>query len=284
MIVNTSIIKPVVVVTGATRGMGLDLCKSLIKLKPDWNIVITGRDIRKGEEIVKNLNDNGHKNFIFHGLDVSDIDSIHKFTEIIKNTYSRYDILINNAAIYENIWNNEYVEKTMNINVRGPILLTNSILPLMKQQNYGKIINITSGYGKLNNVSNTLQTKLLQIIEMSRHTELTELWQEFEQLYKSHMNDTVMKYGSYSAYKLSKNLLNTFTTILAHILQNSGYNNIYVNAIDPGWVKTDMGGAYATRSISKGNETTLWLTQLEKEIPTGSVFYDMNSYLYKNSA
>ncbi len=49
--------------------------------------------------------------------------------------------------------------------------------------------------------------------------------------------------------------------------------NVKVNTMCPGWVKTDMGGAGAPRTVQKGAETAIWLA-LEKEIPTGKFFRD----------
>ena len=65
-----------------------------------------------------------------------------------------------------------------------------------------------------------------------------------------------LKIGSYAAYRLSKAALNDFTIQLASELSADG---IAVNAMCPGWVKTDMGGAGADREVEKGAETAVWL-------------------------
>jgi NAD(P)-dependent dehydrogenase (short-subunit alcohol dehydrogenase family) len=76
--------------------------------------------------------------------------------------------------------------------------------------------------------------------------------------------------GGYAGYRLSKTALNAFTVLLANELATTG---IKVNAMCPGWVKTEMGGASAPRSVSQGADTAVWLAT-EKQIPTGKFFRD----------
>jgi len=73
------------------------------------------------------------------------------------------------------------------------------------------------------------------------------------------------------AYSISKAALNKFTRILAATYENRG---VLVNAVDPGWVRTDMGGRSAPRSLEQGVETTLWLATLPDDGPTGGFFRD----------
>ena len=83
------------------------------------------------------------------------------------------------------------------------------------------------------------------------------------------MSDPV---GGWSpAYCVSKTLLNSITRQLANEL---GMKNISVNAADPGWVRTDMGGRSATRAVEKGAETPVWLASEASQDFTGKFFRD----------
>lgn len=76
--------------------------------------------------------------------------------------------------------------------------------------------------------------------------------------------------GGNAGYRLSKAGLNAQTVLLSNELIN---HNIKVNAMCPGWVKTEMGGEGAPRSIDQGADTAVWLAT-KKEIPTGKFFRD----------
>ena len=74
-----------------------------------------------------------------------------------------------------------------------------------------------------------------------------------------------------SAYKVSKAGLNALTRILAREL---GSRRIKVNAVCPGWVRTDMGGASAPRNVAKGAASIVWAAELGADGPTGGFFRD----------
>lgn len=72
------------------------------------------------------------------------------------------------------------------------------------------------------------------------------------------------------AYCVSKSLLNAITRHLAYELEKK---KIDVNAVCPGWVKTDMGGKSAPRGVERGAETIVWMA-LADRVPTGMFFRD----------
>ena len=73
------------------------------------------------------------------------------------------------------------------------------------------------------------------------------------------------------AYSMSKTALNAFTRILASTYEGQG---VLANVVDPGWVRTDMGGRSAPRSVAKGADTAVWLATLPDDGPTGGFFHD----------
>ena len=85
----------------------------------------------------------------------------------------------------------------------------------------------------------------------------------------THMN------GGCPAYRISKTSVNALTRILADELKDE---NILVNSMCPGWVKTDMGGAGATRELPEGADTAVWLATLPDGGPNGGFFRDRKAF------
>src|SRR5262249_10364135 len=77
--------------------------------------------------------------------------------------------------------------------------------------------------------------------------------------------------AGYSAYRISSTALNALTATLASELRGT---RILVNAVDPGWVRTRMGGAGAARAVEQGADTVIWAATLPDEGPTGQLLRD----------
>ncbi|MGZ6507277.1 MAG: SDR family NAD(P)-dependent oxidoreductase [Tumebacillaceae bacterium] len=224
--------KPLALVTGSNRGIGLELVKQLAA--SGYHVVLGSRRAN-AEEISDSLRAQGF-DVSFLLLDVDDLDSINHAARIIEEQHGRIDVLINNAGVYldEGIGlldvPIDVLEKTMKTNLMGPYYLSRAILPMMQKQKYGRIVNISSGYGSMEE----------------------------------------MRHQGTGAYKLSKLALNGMTQLLA--VEVSG--NVKINAVCPGWVRTDMGGPHASRSVEDAVKSILWLVTLDEKGPHGGFFRD----------
>lgn len=225
--------KKIALVTGANRGIGLEICRQLIR--ENIFVILTARDESKGKAAAKSLNEN-ENSIIFHQLDLVSNDRILNIEEFVKSKFGRIDILINNAGILidENQSalevNMDIIKNTFESNLIGPYKLIQSFIPLMKKNNYGRIVNMSSGMGAFNEMN-----------------------------------------GGYAGYRISKTALNAMTKILASELVGT---NILINTMSPGWVKTDMGGEQAPRSVEEGADTAVWLSKLPDGGPSGKFFRD----------
>lgn len=132
----------VVVITGASSGLGLNIAKEFIK--ENAKVSLCARRINKLKKNYQNK-----KNVFFQKIDVSSEKNIKKFLTNTIKKFGRIDILINNAgtAKSSNVENIKYkdLKKTFEINVFAPVIFLRESLKIMKKKNYGRIINVSSG-------------------------------------------------------------------------------------------------------------------------------------------
>jgi len=145
----------IAVVTGANRGMGLEICRQLAR--KGIKVILTARSEKNGKEAVEKLNSEG-LDILFHQLDVTDEQSIKKAANYVKSNFNKLDILVNNAGIgadYNNRGLNADIEKTREIldtNLFGPLRVCTAFIPIMSGSSNGRIINISSEMGALNSM------------------------------------------------------------------------------------------------------------------------------------
>jgi NAD(P)-dependent dehydrogenase (short-subunit alcohol dehydrogenase family) len=231
-------LQKIAVVTGGNRGLGFEICRQLAQ--QNICVILTSRDRTKGLEATKILQNEG-LNIIFHPLEITDLRSVDRLTQFIDSQFNRIEILVNNAGIVIDSAetdsllevNLEKIYRTIETNFYGSLLMCRSLIPLMKSGNYGRIVNVSSGAGRLSGME-----KMKKI---------------------------------FPSYSLSKAMLNAGTRILAAELKNT---NILVNAVCPGWIKTDLGGPNALRSVEEGAKGIIWAATLPKDGFTGGLFYD----------
>ena len=144
--------KKIALVTGANRGLGFETSKQLSQL--GLKVILTARDQIKGEHAVKQLTDQG-LDVVFYKLDVSDKENILHVCNDVEKKFSRLDVLVNNDAIlYDSNHsainaNLDIVTQALKTNLYGPWLLCQAFIPLMRRNNYGRIVNVSSGAGSL---------------------------------------------------------------------------------------------------------------------------------------
>ena len=146
----------VAVVTGGNRGIGFEICKELSNV--GCRVVLTSRDEEHGKQAVAKLGAN-KKNIVYHKLDVTDSKDIETLRDWILENYGRVDILINNAGIYldegTSVFNvdEKIVKETLNVNFYGAFNMCRALVPIMRQNGYGRIVNISSGYGAMSEMA-----------------------------------------------------------------------------------------------------------------------------------
>ena len=224
----------IAVVTGGNRGIGYEICRELGQR--GIHVVLTSRDAAKGKAACKSLSDAGLP-ITYCKLDVTSARSVKALAAFVVKQFGRIDILINNAGIMIDPHGARLVN--LKLKILRATLETNTLAPLMLIQALLPLMKKRK-YGRIVNMSSTLG----QLCEMSSGT---------------------------PAYRVSKTALNALTRIVAAEARAFG---ILVNSMSPGWVKTDMGGPHAPRTVAQGADTAVWLATLPAGGPTGGFFYE----------
>lgn len=224
---------PLAVITGANRGLGFETSRQLAVR--GYRVVLTARREADGRAAAERLAAEGLP-VAFQPLDVTDAASIAALADRIRGL-GGLDVLVNNAGVFL-----EPTPGTPEASVfradLAPIresFETNTLGPLRLCQ---ALIPLMNGRGRVVNVSSGMG----QLAEMN---------------------------GSCPGYRLSKVALNALTRILADELTGTA---IKVNAVCPGWVRTDMGGANAELTVEAGARGIVWAATLPDDGPSGGFF------------
>jgi carbonyl reductase 1 len=155
--------------------------------------------------------------------------------------------------------------RTIAVNLFGAMSVTDAFRPILSED--ASVVMVSSGLGELSCLSAARRTQF----EDPRLTRgrLVALMDEFVR----DLGDGTYEAKGWprSAYSVSKAGLNAFTRILA---REAGEKRIRVNSVCPGWVRTDMGGRNASRSVGKGAASIVWAAMLGQDGPTGGFFRD----------
>jgi NAD(P)-dependent dehydrogenase (short-subunit alcohol dehydrogenase family) len=224
----------IALVTGGNRGIGLEVCRQLAAR--GFHVVLTARDPLKAEAAARTIRTAGAGSVTAAPLDVTDPGSIGALADDLAARALPVDVLVNNAAIL--LAEEEGVLEAPIAQLRAT-LETNVIGAVAVCQAFVPGM-IERRYGRVVNVS----SEAGQLASM----------------------------GTYApVYSMSKTALNAFTRQLAAATRGT---DVLVNSACPGWVRTDMGGPGAPRSVEEGADTIVWLATLGARGPTGGFFND----------
>jgi NAD(P)-dependent dehydrogenase (short-subunit alcohol dehydrogenase family) len=224
----------VALVTGANRGLGLETARQL--LAKGLSVVLAGRDAAALDRAHRSLPEQDQRRARTVQMDVTSVESINAAQQSVTRQVGSVDVLVNNAAIL--LGENDDVLSLESDDYRRTFA-TNlfGVIEVCRAFVPGMA---SAGYGRVVNVSSGAG----QLSTMSTYA---------------------------PAYSMSKAALNALTRILAQTYRADG---VLVNAVDPGWVRTDMGGPSAPRSLPEGADTIVWLATLPDDGPTGGFFRD----------
>ena len=221
----------VAIVTGANRGIGLEVTRQLADL--GYTVVLGSRDLGKGEAAAKKLQVGDR--VMARRLDVTEQSTIDRLRDEIATTFGSVRVLVNNAAIHYDTWENaadadlRTVQEALDTNLFGAWRMCQAFIPLLRKSKHGRIVNVSSEAGSLASMG-----------------------------------------AGAPAYAVSKVALNALTRMLAAELRR---DRILINSVCPGWVATDMGGP-GGRPVREGAASIVWAVELPDGGPTGGFFRD----------
>lgn len=208
-------------VSGANRGLGEEIARQLAE-DHGFLVLAGSRDLSQIDETdsIRALE-----------LDVADQASVDAALKQVQTDPGRLDVLVNNAGVFGDPtgvadYDLAKAHDVMETNLFGPWRLVQAFLPLLRESDHPRVVNMSSGAGQLSDMD-----------------------------------------GGRAAYRTSKTGLNALTRALA-----ADEPWLLVNTMCPGWVRTDMGGNAAPKSVEDGADTAVWLATLPDDGPTGGYF------------
>ncbi|MBX3125413.1 MAG: SDR family NAD(P)-dependent oxidoreductase [Polyangiaceae bacterium] len=226
----------VAVVTGGNRGLGLETCRRLGELGD--RVVLTSRSLARARQAAALLREQG-LDVVGEEVDVRSDDSVADFFADYDRRHGRIDVLVNNAGA---VFGGEGGGATKAVDTPSEVLIAafdNNAIGAFRMLRGALPRMNGAGYGRVVNVSSGMGG----IAEMD---------------------------GGHAAYRLSKAALNAIT----RLFHAEAKRNVLVNSVCPGWVRTDMGGQSATRSVEEGASGIVWAATLPEGGPSGGFFRD----------
>lgn len=225
-------------ITGANKGIGKEIARQLGA--QGITVLLGVRDAARGAEAAAELQGQGIDAQSVT-LDVTDDSSIQAAAQQITDAWGRLDILVNNAGIAlddssASTTPLNTLRRTYETNVFGVVAVTQALLPLLKQSDAGRIVNMSSGLGSLT-LNSDPQWDFAAVKPL--------------------------------AYNSSKAALNMATVIFAAELNGTP---LKINAANPGYVATDLNQHQGPRTVEQGATIAVRLATLPPDGPTGGFF------------
>ena len=226
-------------VTGANKGLGLAIARGLASA--GLSVWMGARDRSRGEEAAEALRNEG-LDVRFVEIDVADDDSVRRAAETVGREIEALHVLVNNAGIVLDLatapseLSMDDVKATYEVNLFGPIRVTQAFAPLLKAADGARVVNMGSGVGSLTLI-----------------TDPTSLFSTVNLL----------------AYTSSKVALNAVTVSFAKEFEPFG---IKVNVVEPGHVRTDLNGNSGFLTPDQGAEIAIQMALIDRNGPTGGFF------------
>jgi len=238
--------KPVALVTGANQGIGLQIAKELVE--NGFTVLVGSRNLARGEAAAKEIGSDAHA----FQLDVTDRASIDAAAKRIRNEFGRLDVLVQNAAISnttklpgQSIQEYARLTRPSNVsldevravwetNVFGVLAVYQAMLPMLREAPAARIVNVSSGVGSL-----------------TMNSDPACPWRP--------------NFGP--VYPASKTALNAITLAMAIELESNG---IKVNAVSPGFTKTNLNEYRGTETVEEGAAEAVRVALLGPDGPTGT--------------
>lgn len=230
--------QPVIVISGASRGLGKAAAEALARR--GCYVIMLCRDVRDCADHAMGLSREGF-DVEPRKVNIGSSADVKSVTKHITEEYGRVDILINNAGVFLDSADNADDHSADPLRVSPTTVMeTFNINTMGAMRLIQHLAPLMPDGGRIINVSSGMG--------------------QFAQLEGDHLG-----------YRVSKTALNALTKVYAHALREKG---IFVNAVDPGWVRTDMGGDQAPRAIEQGIDTIIWLATDISATHSGGFFLD----------
>jgi NAD(P)-dependent dehydrogenase (short-subunit alcohol dehydrogenase family) len=227
-------------ITGANKGIGLETLKQLSK--KGLFVYLGSRDLKKGEAVAKELDNQGFQNIKAIEIDVTKSETILSAKNVIETEKGQLDILINNAGIFGGLPQNaletsiDNFKEVFETNVYGVAKVTQTFIGLLRKSSEPRIVNVSSSVGSL-----TLQSD--------------PNWQAYD-------------YAKFAVYASSKSAMNMYTVHLAYELRDTAFK---VNAVCPGYTKTDFTN-YIGGEVEDAAARIIKYALISQDGPTGKFF------------